>query len=513
MLAQLSFSTLDVVTFVGFLVLVVAISLYASRKEDTSEDYFLAGRGLSWWLIGFSLIASNISTEQIVGLAGGAHGPQGLAVASWEWLSSIAMVLIALFLLPVFLKLGLYTMPQFLEQRYSRAARIIMAVYTICLYVGVLMSTVIFAGGGILRVLFDIKLAYGVFGIGAISAAYTIYGGLKAVVWSDLIQGVALILGSALVMVLGFQAVGGYEAFAAHNADKLHMILPASNPDLPWTVLLLGIWIPITYYWGANQYITQRTLGSKSLSQGQLGLIFAGALKILMPFIIVFPGIMAWQLYGDQLASHDDAYAVLIKNLLPAGLRGVLFAALLGAIMSSLDSMSNSAATIFTVDLYQTIRPKVEARTMIGVGRIVTGVTILVSCFIALSFDHPKFKGVFNHIQMYQGLVSPGVLAAFLFGIVVRRAPSIAGTSALVLCVPVYAGLLWAFPDVAFVNLIGCSFLIILAVMIVLTLAVPRAEPWQPQHATTIDLTPSKAAVWLGGIVILVNVALYVVFW
>ncbi|MFB3131341.1 MAG: SLC5 family protein, partial [Rhodothermales bacterium] len=298
----------DVVAFVAFLAAVIGISLYASRKEDNSEDYFLAGRSLFWWLIGFSLIASNISTEHFVGMAGQGFGSVGMAVASYEWVAAVTLVVVALFLLPLFLRLGIYTMPEFLEHRYGPAARVLMAVYMMVAYVGVAIAAVLYSGAIGLQTIFEMDLLTGIWLIGLLAGVYTMYGGLKAVVWSDLLQGAALLIGGVIVTVIGFSRVGGVGAFMAENADKLHMVLPGDHPEIPWTALLLGIWIPNFFYWGFNQFITQRTLGAKTLAHGQNGIIFAAFLKLLIPFIIVFPGIMAFQLYQGQIADGDQAY-------------------------------------------------------------------------------------------------------------------------------------------------------------------------------------------------------------
>jgi solute:Na+ symporter, SSS family len=514
----LELSPLDVATFLGFLAIVVGVSIYASRKEETSEDYFLAGRGLSWWLIGFSLIASNISTEQLVGMAGNAFDSEGLAIAHYEWVSAIAMVFIALVLLPIFLRSGLTTMPQFLEQRYSRGVRTLMAVYTVIIYVAVLIAAVMYAGGTAIENIFGIDFAYGVWGIGLLAAAYTIYGGLKAVVWSDLIQGIALILGGLVIMVLGFEKVGGVAAFFAHNEAKLHLILPETHGHLPWTTLMLGIWIPVTYYWGLNQFITQRTLASKSLQQGQLGMVFAAAIKVLMPFIIVFPGIMAFQLYGDQITKPDEAFPTLVRELLPVGLRGIVLASLLGAIMSSLDSMLNSASTILTVDLYdKNYSENSDTHTLIGIGRVSVAVFVVIGGIVAMLIKKYDTKGIFEYIQEFQGFISPGVFAAFLFGLVNRRAPWFAGMAALVLCGPLYGAMRYynfRFDShISFLHHMAITVEILIVIMWALTAWKPREQPIEFETQTTIDLTPSSAAAWLGGIVILVTLAMYVIFW
>ena len=276
---ELSF--LDISVFLAFFGVVVGVSMYKSRKEKTSEDFFLASRGLFWPMIGLSLIAANISTEHFVGMAGQGAGITGMAIASYEWMAAICMVIVGVFFLPRFLRAGIYTMPEYLEYRYNATARAIMAFYTMVIYVGVTIAAVVYSGGLTLQTIFgDVEnprhLLYGVLVIGGIAGLYTIWGGLKAVAWADLFQGSALIIGGAITMVLGFKVVGVGEFFEV-NADRLHMILPKDHSVLPWTALVIGLWIPNFYYWGLNQYITQRTLAAKSLRQGQLGIIFAAA--------------------------------------------------------------------------------------------------------------------------------------------------------------------------------------------------------------------------------------------
>ena len=501
----------DAAAFGAFIALVVGVSLYQGRKEDTSEDYFLAGRNLTWWLIGFSLIASNISTEHFVGMAGSGFGVSGLAVASYEWIAAASLVFVGLWLLPRYLELGIYTMPEFLEHRFGVAARTLMAVYMLLAYVGVAMAAVLYSGALGLATIFGLDLVLGIWLIGLLAGAYTIYGGLKAVVWSDLIQGAALLVGGTVVMVLGFERVGGVRAFLDTNADKLHTILPADHPEIPWTALLLGIWIPNMFYWGCNQFIIQRTLGARSLRAGQRGIMFAAAIKLLIPFIIIFPGIMAFQLFGDRISDGDQAYAVLIQELLPPGLRGILFAALFGAVMSSLDSMLNSASTIFTMDLYKRrFRADASGEHYVRVGRIATGALVIVACLLAPL--PASFEGVFNYIQMIWGFVSPGVVAVFCFAFLVPKAPHAAALVGLALGVPVYGGLLWALPDVAFLNHMAVTFLVVIAAMTVVTFMRPRETPFRFERKSDIDLTPDPWARPLGMGVLLATVALYVVF-
>jgi len=319
----MGFSLLDIVTFIGFIALVVGVSLWASRGKKTDpESYFLAGRGLSWWLIGFSLIASNISSEHFIGMSGQGFG-LGLAIASFEWMSALTLIIIAFVFLPKFLSLGIYTMPEYLEHRYDGTARLVMAIFMVFFYVFVSLSVVLYSGALALRSIFGLNLVTGIWLIGIIAGAYTVYGGLKAVVWSDLIQGAGLLLGGILVTVLCFIEVGGIGKFVELSGDKLHTVLPWNHPDMPWVAVFIGgLWVPHIFYWGLNQFITQRTLAAKTLQEGQKGMLFGASLKILIPFIVVFPGIIAFELYGNQIPNQDEAYPFLIQQILPAGLIG-----------------------------------------------------------------------------------------------------------------------------------------------------------------------------------------------
>jgi SSS family solute:Na+ symporter len=505
----------DIFFFVLFFVVVVGISMYKSRKAESGEDFFLAGRSLTWPFIGLSLIAANISTEQIVGQAGQGAGSVGLAVASYEWIAAITMVVVALFFLPRFLKSGIYTMPEYLEYRYSRASRSVMALYTIAIYVGVTISAVIYSGALTLNKVFGISMVKSVWMIGVIAALYTTWGGLKAVAWADLFQGSALILGGIVTTIVGFIAVGGVGKFFQVNADKLHMVLPASHPVIPWTALVVGLWIPNFYYWGLNQYITQRTLASKTLKQGQMGIIFAAGIKLLLPFIIVLPGIMSFQLFKNELAGNaDSAYPLLIKHLIPTGIKGFIFAALAGAVISSLASMLNSAATIFTIDIFKRhAKSEPAPRTIVAIGRVATMVLVVLGCLIAPQLGNPRFQGIFNYIQEFQGFVSPGILAAFVFGMAVRKAPGKAGLAALVSSPVIYGILLFTFGNMAFLNRMAITFFIILAIMIVITLMSPLRVARAMPVKEGLNLKSDASVVWLGMLVIAVTIGLYILFW
>ena len=505
-------SLVDGIAFTLFILTVIGISLYASRREEDSGDYFLAGRNLSWWLIGFSLIASNISTEHFVGMAGSGFGSLGMAVASYEWIAAITLVIVALYLLPLYLKLGIYTMPEFLEHRYGVVARRVMAIFMLIAYLGIAIASVLYASAVGLESIFGLDMIYGIWLIGILAGVYTIYGGLKAVVWSDLLQGAALLIGGVIVTVIGLGKVGGLSNFMAENADKMHVILPADHPDIPWTAMVFAIWIPNFFYWGFNQFITQRTLGAKSLAHGQNGIMLAAAIKLFIPFIIVFPGIMAFQLYGAEITRGDEAYPVLIKNLLPAGLRGIMFAALFGAVMSSLDSMLNSAATIWTMDIYKgAINPNADEATTIRTGRITTGVLVVLGCLLAPIPGN--FEGVFDFIQKAWGFVSPGIVAVFAVGLILRRTPEKAAVTAMLLGFVLYGVLLWLFPETAFLNHMATTFGIQVALMVGWTVISPLAEPVRFEVKNDIELEHSPIAKWIGVAVVLGTIALYIYFW
>jgi SSS family solute:Na+ symporter len=506
----MQFGWLDYSAFALFLGTVIGISMYAGRKEETSEDYFLAGRRLTWWLIGFSLIASNISTEHFVGMAGKGHGI-GLAIASYEWMAAVTLVIVAWYFMPKFLRCGIFTMPEFLEYRYSVSTRTIMAVFMMAAYVAVAMATVLAASAKALNGVFGMDTTQAIWLIGLTAGAYTIYGGLKAVVWSDLLQGAALLIGGIFVTVLALNAVGGLDTFLANSEGKLHTVLPWDDPEMPWVAVFIGgLWIPNLFYWGMNQFITQRALGARNLAQAQKGIFLAALLKLLIPFIIVFPGIMAYEIFGS-LPDADQAYPMLISRILPVGLRGVMLAALFGAVMSSLDSMLNSASTIFTMDLYRKfIKPDAPPKKLVMVGRTATATFVLVACLWAPFVV--SFGSVFDYIQKFWGFITPGIVTVFIVGLLVKKAPPAAANGAMILGIPIYGLLLWLLPEVAFLHHMGITFLALAAFMLVVTVWKPMKKPVQlPESAIDVHPLP-KAWLW-GSLIILMTAALYAVFW
>ena len=509
----MSLTPLDIAAFTGFILFVVCFSMWVSRKEESADDYFLAGRKLTWWLIGISLIASNISTEHFVGMAGRGF-ELGLAIASYEWTAAVAMVLVALFFLPKFLRTGITTIPEYLEHRYSASARGLMASYMMFAYVFVAIAAVVYAGALNLQVVFGDTVAVvlkdsgfldrvdlpGLLGenwllvlggwvIGIVAGIYTVWGGLKAVVWADLFNGLGLLLGGVLVTMLGFLALGGDEGFVSgvtsffNNAgDKLSVVKPFDHGEMPWVAVFIGgLWLPQLFYWGLNQFIAQRALGAKSVSAGQKGVLFAACLKLLIPFIIVFPGIMAWQLAAqgtiDQIPKADAAYPHLITEILPPGLRGLMFAFLFGAVMSSLDSMLNSASTIFTMDLYKRhLKTDASNRSLIRLGRVLTALFVILGCLWAPYVPLLGGDSVFVYIQRFWGFLTPGIVAAFLFGIFCKRTPSLAAVGAMLLGIPIYAWCLWMMPEVAFLHHMALTFIALSAYMMLLTVLMPLVD-------------------------------------
>ena len=503
---------LDVSVFVLFFAVVVGVSMFKSRRERNSEDYFLGGRGLIWPLIGISIVAANISTEQIVGMAGQGAGTVGLAVSNWQLFGSIGIVLISFTLLPRFLKAGIYTMPEYLEYRYNKAARSVMAVITLVIYVGVLLTAVLYSGGIALNTIFGLDLRLAIWVIGILAALYTAWGGLKAVAWADLFQGVGLLLGGLFTFYLALDACGGWDNFAAKNAGSLHMILPASHPELPWTGVILGMPIVLIYYCGLNQFIVQRNLAARTLRDGQLGMVLAGAIWLLVPFAIVMPGIMSAQLYGDRISNPDQAFPTLIRELIPLGVRGFIFAALAGAVVSSLASMLNSAATIFTMDIYRPLKPNASQKRLVLMGRVLTLVFVAIGCVMAPQLANPSFKGVFNFIQNFQGYIWPGVVAAFVVGMLLKRAPEISGAVVLV-AGPVIYYLFQTFSALHFLIQVAITFLILCAVMAALTLLKPLPAAKALPVRKEMDLRTAPVVYWAGALVIAAVGLFYAVFW
>ncbi len=748
-------SAVDIAVFIAFIVGVVGLGLWKSKSEkkpvesgetqDAAKDYFLAGGSLPWWVIGFSLIAANISTEQFVGMSGQAADWLGMAIASYEWIAAITLVVVAFVFLPKFLKSGIYTIPEFLEYRYDPISRFCMAVFSMFILVLVPTASVIYSGATIMDIFFKGQFLFGIEAIplditvscwiiGLLAVTYVFAGGLKACAWADLIQGSALIIGGAIVTYLGISALGsadvstlvaspdvapmfanipnypvfGYESLLPDsvanmsglermwelNQAKFHMVLPATDSSIPWTALIFfGLWIPNFFYWGLNQYITQRTLGAKSLNEGQKGIVFAAGMKLIIPFIIVIIGIMAFNLYShdldregrwqsaitlckepqllntldekfqldyisandpdtaaiynnyckvrdegliakskdssivtlfkfdkhfatlhpkdaikiyafnmahvnaqtidtaftfpqpsefevglivsqksglrndmakfgadfsainDKLVSKpipnkqsvsslsgyrfDMTYGTVLKNLVKnddsvagTGIAGFVLAAIFGAVVSSLASMLNSASTIFTMDIFYKFVPSAKHTTLVWVGRTMTVIFVLIACILAPFLANPAFSGIFTYIQEFQGFISPGVLAIFIFGLLIAKAPRCCGLVGLILC-PIIFGLLMkgdsllnkigmhtgAIYDMfhwvaqrSFLDRMSITFVIILVTLTTITLLRPLSQPVELPVNEKMDMTTTKATKLAGWVVVIATLVLYAVF-
>ncbi|MBT3254220.1 MAG: sodium/solute symporter [Candidatus Marinimicrobia bacterium] len=476
------FSTLDYVVFISYIVFIVGLGLYVSREKKghkkNSSDYFLASKALPWWAIGFSLIAANISAEQYIGMSGSGY-VIGLGIATYEWTAAITLIVVAKYFLPIFLKEGIYTMPQLLEIRYDSRVRTGLAVFWLLLYVFVNLTSVLYLGALALRTILGVPLIWGIAGLALFSALYTIYGGLKAVVWTDVVQVLILIIGGLVTTYFALDQVsGGQGAFAGFSdlmakvPEKFDMILDKSNPnyaELPGLgVLLGGMWMAHFFYWGCNQYIIQRALAAKSIKEAQRGLMFGGYLKILTPLIVVIPGIVAYALSAD-LAKPDEAYPWLLSTFVPTGLKGLAFAALIAAIVSSLSSMVNSTATIFSMDIYkQIINKDASEERLVFIGRVTSAVALIVAVIIAPSLS--SLEQAFQFIQEFTGFISPGIFAIFIFGLFWKKATANSAVWAAVLTIPLSLAIKFFIPALPFLNRMGVVFLILSAIVVIITL-------------------------------------------
>ena len=440
-----SFETLDYGIFAIYAVLILGVGLWVSRNKQgetkSTEDYFLASKSLPWWAIGASLIAANISAEQFIGMSGSGFAG-GLAIATYEWMAALTLIVVGKFFLPIFIKKEIYTIPEFVEKRFSSQLKTILAVFWIGLYVFVNLASVLYLGGLALQTILGVDMITAIIGLAAFAAAYSLYGGLSAVAWTDIIQVVVLVLGGFVTTYLALDTVSGGDGFFGGLVkiydsvpERFDMILEKSNPEymnLPGIgVLIGGMWIANLYYWGFNQYIIQRTLAAKSLAESQKGILFAAGLKMIIPIIVVIPGIAAYVIVNDpnllsslgdagmanipSASQADKAYPWLMQ-FLPTGLKGLAVAALAAAIVSSLASMLNSTATIFTMDIYkQLIKKNSSESETVNVGRLSAFVALIIASIMA-----PLLGGIdqaFQFIQEYTGIVSPGILSVFLLGL------------------------------------------------------------------------------------------------
>jgi len=548
---------LQLIDYIVFLVYFVIVSSYGywiytrkKRAEIDSKDFFLAEGSLTWWAIGASLIASNISAEQFVGMSGSGFA-MGLAIASYEWMAAITLIVVAAFFLPIYLKNKIYTMPQFLSQRFSPLVATIMAVFWLLMYIFVNLTSILYLGALAVDTITGIGFYTCVVGL-SIFAVFITLGGMKVIGYTDVIQVIVLVLGGLATTYLALELVAtkisGGNVWTALNyiqenaSDHFHMILGKGDmmmPDgkggtedayqkLPGVAVLVGgLWIANIGYWGCNQYITQRALGA-DLTTARKGLLFASFLKLLMPVIVVLPGIAAYVLYKNgffqtemletvtidgitrQVVKSDKAYPVLL-NLLPTGLKGLSFAALTAAIVASLAGKANSISTIFTLDIYQKFFNKnASERSLVNVGKAAIVGAMIIAIFMAPQLS--RFDQAFQFIQEFSGLISPGVVAIFLMGMFWKRANGMAALIAALATLPLGIGFNEFLPEMPFLNRMGWVFLSLMAIIVVVSLLSPYKENKGIEvHRDMFKLEKSFS---VGALILMGLVsALYIAFW
>ncbi|HEV8286030.1 MAG TPA: sodium/solute symporter [Chitinophagaceae bacterium] len=561
--------TKDYIVFILYFILVASYGywIYIKRKkrEHDAKAFFLAEGSLTWWAIGASLIASNISAEQFIGMSGNGFFV-GIAVSAYEWIAAVALIIIAIWFMPVYLRNKIYTMPQFLKMRYNETVALIMAVFWLFLYVIVNLTSILFLGGAAITGLISspsnpeyLNHLHLVMIFLAIFAIVITLGGMKVIGYTDVIQVAVLLIGGlattylALTVVsekfgFGKDAMAGFNALMTNAPDHFHMILKKPDADAPQeyvnkylilpglAMYAAGQWIANLNYWGCNQYITQRALGA-NLSTARTGLLFAGFLKLLMPVVVMLPGIAAFVLYKNghlpQLEKMDDAYSSIL-GFLPAGLKGLSLAALTAAIVASLAGKANSISTIYTLDIYKKYMNKeATEKRMVWIGRVV----VLIAMVIAICLTWKDLMGIgsaggFTYIQKYTGFISPGVFAMFILGMFWKRTTGTAAIVGVVLglvlsiffnsfAVPIFGDETWLYTafknekgiyEIPFMVNMGWSFAITVAVMILISLAGPKINP----NAFIFEkgmfkVKPQTIALIVA--LLMVLVALYIKFW
>ncbi|UAM98319.1 sodium/sugar symporter [Polaribacter litorisediminis] len=546
-----SFEILDYIIFIAYAILILGVGLWVSRDkkghQKNAEDYFLASKSLPWWAIGASLIAANISAEQFIGMSGSGFA-SGLAIASYEWMAAITLIIVGKYFLPIFIEKGLYTIPEFVEKRYSTNLKTILAVFWIALYVFVNLTTVLYLGSLALETIMGIPMMYGVAGLALFAAAYSLYGGLSAVAWTDVIQVVFLVIGGLVTTYLALNTVSdGQGMFAGLTTiyeavpERFAMILDESNPEyknLPGIAVLVGgMWVANLYYWGFNQYIIQRTLAAKSLKEAQKGILFAAGLKLVIPLIVVIPGIAAYVMVNDpeimarlgmaglenlpSTEQADKAYPWLLQ-FLPTGLKGVAFAALAAAIVSSLASMLNSTSTIFTMDIYkQYIHKNASDKATVNMGRISAAVALLIACIMAPLLGN--LDQAFQFIQEYTGVVSPGILAVFMLGLFWKKTTNKGAIFGALISIPIamyfkVAPKGWStnsiFVDVPFMDQMG--YTVVLTMIVIAIYSYLQHKGADDEKGIDISKAMFKTSPLfnIGSFaVMLILVVLYSVFW
>jgi len=539
------FTFWDYMAFVLYAVVILGVGLWVSREKKghkkNAEDYFLASKGLPWWAIGASVIAANISAEQFIGMSGSGFAI-GLGIASYEWMGAATLIIVGKFFLPIFLDKGIYTMPQFLEVRYDGRVRLALAIFWLLVYVFVNLTSVMYLGALALETIMGVPLLYGIIALALFAALYSIYGGLKAVAWTDVIQVIFLVAGGLITTWLALDAVAdkfgvngplnGFVELMKQAPEKFNMIIHRGEllvpngtnggtrdafQDLPGiSVLVGGLWVANLAYFGFNQYIIQRGLAAKSVDEAQKGMIFAGFLKILTPLIVVLPGIAAFVLTRNTdvvIDPSDKAYPWLLHTFIPTGVKGLTFAALAAAIVSSLASMLNSTSTIFTMDIYKKhIRPEASQTHLVTIGRLTSFTALVIAVFVA----RPLLGGLdqaFQFIQDFTGMITPGVLAIFGLGMFWKKAHANGALLTAILTIPLGFAFKALMPNLPFMNRMGIVFLILATILIVVSLLESKAD--DPNGLIMKkDYFKTSKGFNIGAIIIsLILIVFYTVWW
>ena len=536
---------IDLLVFIIYIVLVFIVGILSAGKSKNTDDYFLAGRKLTWWIIGGSLIAANISTHHFIGMSGQGFAI-GLAIASYEWLAAIVLIVVGKFFLPYFLKSKIVTMPEFLANRFNKRVQIAFAIISLFGYIFIELAVVLFTGALAIQSLFGLPIVYGLAILFFLVGAYTLYGGLKSVAYTDAIHVTILITGGLIVTYLGlvkigvlsnvetFQAINGLKTLFHNSPEKFKMVQPADHPDLPWIgVFFGGIWLANIFYWGCNQFITQKTLAAKNIWHGQMGLVFAGFLKLLVPVLVVLPGIIAFTLYDPQsgmlageisLERADLAFPTLLKQLLPVGVSGLVMASLMGAVMSTVASLLTSSSSIITLDIYKAMfKPEANEAELVRFGRfIIIGILIIATIFGYFLRD---IDAIFTYIQQYWSIAYPAIAAIFIAGFFYKKATPKGALWAMIL------GPTWAIlinilqaqeliPTIPFLNRVIIDFIICWTILWIF-----RNRTGEIPEKAKIDRSFSKESLALlqnrkwysrfgfwSVILILIVVTLYIVF-
>lgn len=513
---------LDIIIFIIYGIVIIAVGNWLARskgKEHNSSDYFFANKSLPWFLVGSSIIAANISAEQFIGMSGSGFAI-GLGIATYEWIAAIILIVVAKYFLPVFIEKKIFTMPQFLALRYDNRIKTILAIFWLSLFVFVNLTSILYLGALALKSIFGIQLICGIIGLAVFSLLYTIVNGLKAIASTDIIQVFFLFVGGLITTYLAVNHVGGntgiisgFVTMFREIPDKFHMIITRDDPNyfyLPGIRAIIGgIWIAGIYYFGANQYIIQKAFGAKSLKEAQKGMVFAGYLKMILPFVVVIPGIVALALSAD-ITKPDEAYPWILENLVPAGIKGLIFAALIAAIVSSFSAIINSTSTIFTMDLYKPyINPKASEKRLVAVGRISGIVAMVIAVLVAPLLG--SIDQAFQFIQEYTGMISPGVTVIFVFGMFWKRTTSTAALWGTILSIPVSAAIKFLIPQMPFLDQMMVSFLAISGIIVVISL-LDKKEAKGLEISREIFRT-DKTFNLLSIIIIVLFSAIYIVFW